>query len=134
MAFKLFAAEKAQKEALVKELTDQEEEMKKQFELSNRQIAKAVADFQDTVDDYEALREKAEKFREEIAERCRTEIDDKTEKWLESDAGQAAEEFTSQWENIERLDQEMEGVETIELQYELVELSEPFSNLPDGAE
>lgn len=132
--FKLFAAEKAQKEALYKEMHDQEEEMKKQFDVTNRAITKAVADFEETVTDYEEIRKRVETFVEEIAERCRTAIDDKEEKWLESDAGQAAEEFTQQWET-DNFEGEMEEVPIVELQYEMPEeLSDKLNELPDGAD
>ena len=133
MAFKLFAAELAKKKELMKELIDGETAMQDAFTAAQKQINRAVSDFEDAVSDYEATRQKVEQFRSEIAERCRTEIDDKSEKWADSEAGASAENFTTQWEE-DHFNDEMETVETVELQYEIPELSEPLSNLPDSAE
>ncbi len=55
----------------------------------------------DTWDAYQALVEEATTFRDEVVSDMDSYASDRSEKWAEGDAGQAYEEWKSEWENVE---------------------------------
>ena len=89
MAFKVSAAQQ-------KELADR----RKLALESWVEYTQALHAVRDALDEYEGLRTAVTDYVAQVAEDLRAEWDDKSDKWKESDAGQAADEFVSSWESV----------------------------------
>lgn len=76
--------------------------------------------------------EEAENFRAELAERFREEYDGKSDKWMESETGEAADAFINEWESCE--------FETLDISGDLVtaefdeSMPDTLEGLPDAPE
>jgi predicted nucleic acid-binding Zn-ribbon protein len=106
-------------------------------------LEEALTDFQDAVQTaYDALQDKVtaynetlaplREFKDDISSRLEEEISDKSERWQESDKGQAASEWQQEWANADIEDIELDGVPTLDLRIdspadEIEQLSDELS-------
>lgn len=86
----------------------QREELSKKLTLAREEISDAFTEaynpgggIRDAWDRYQAVVEEATSWRDEIVAAMDSYASDRSEKWTESDAGQAYEEWKSAWENVE---------------------------------
>lgn len=85
------------------------------------------------IDKYNALLTEVKAFTESVSEEARNKYDEKSEKWQESEAGQAAYEFISSWEQIS-FTEEIEHPAAPEIEVELEDDSTTLEELPEQAE
>ena len=104
MALKLTKDEIKQKDDHVSELEKQMANMENAVNVFNAAMETARVDLRDAVSKYNEALTAARGFAEDIASRLENEIDDKSEKWQESDKGQAAASFKDDWEGVELQD------------------------------
>ena len=104
MALKLTKDEIKRKDDHVSELEKQKANMEMAIEIFNAAMETARVDLREAVGKYNEALDDARGFAEDIASRLENEIDDKSEKWQESDKGQAAMEFKIDWESVELQD------------------------------
>lgn len=131
MAFKLTAAERKMRAALVDKLTEGAEALREEIETFNAAQREAFAPVAEAAAAYNAILAEVEIFRESIAEPHRETWDDRSEKWQDGDAGGAAHDFVEAWENL--------SIETVDLD-QPEDLDEPdlgddeqLGDLPEGA-
>lgn len=117
MAFKLTKAEDAQRTRLCEALEAAAEVVTFAIDEANAQIEAAQEKIAEAIDAYNEILSEAAELAEGIAGRMDEEIGNKSEKWQDSDRGQAATEMKAQWEQID-----LSPVDTIEI--ELVEAFE----------
>jgi uncharacterized coiled-coil DUF342 family protein len=101
MAFKLTAAELAQKNDYFAKLTAKADELLAARDVLNAKAQEIVEEYNNLVQEYNQLVGEANSFRSGIAERWQGEYDDKSEKWQESDDAGAAQELIDAWEGFE---------------------------------
>jgi hypothetical protein len=131
MAIKLTKDENEQRDELVAELEiaggalhTAMEEVAEMVKEANEIAAAAIAAYNEALAD-------AREFVETTASRLRDELDGRSEKWLESDKGQAAIEFVEQWEGETFDDLEWEDIDPPEQPDP--EWRDTLENLPDEA-
>ena len=129
MAIKLTKSENGRRDELVAELevagSALHAAMKEAFNLvneANEIAAAAYAEYNETLAN-------AREFAQDIASRLREELDARSEKWLESDKGQAATEMVERWESDEFDDLEWEDIDPPEQPDP--EWRDTLENLPD---
>ena len=129
MAIKLTKSENEHRDELVADLevagSALHAAMEEAFNLvneANRIAAAAYAEYNETLAN-------AREFAQDIASRLREELDARSEKWLESDKGQAATEMVERWESDEFDDLEWEDIDPPEQPDP--EWRDTLENLPD---
>ena len=129
MAIKLTKSENKRRDELVAELefdgSALHAAMEEAFNLINEANAIAAAAYAE----YNETLANAREFAQDIASRLREELDARSEKWLESDKGQAATEMVERWESDEFDDLEWEDIDPPEQPDP--EWRDALENLPD---
>ena len=100
MSFKLTSAESKTREDLTTRLTTATNNLKADSAVPENLPAR--------ITEYNEVAVAVEEFRAEIADRLRSEYDDKSEKWQEGDAGQDADALICEWEefSIDEIDED----------------------------
>lgn len=101
MALKLTKDEIKQRDGFIADLEKGSSNLEEAFKVFNSVLEGARIDLRDAVGKYNEALAAARGFAEDIASRLEDEIDDKSEKWQESDKGQAAAAFKDDWESVE---------------------------------
>lgn len=99
MAFRADKVSLETREKLVTALAEKRAELDSALEAFNAQIAPLSADLRQAIEDYNSLLFDARAFVEEFVAEMQTEFEDKTERWQDSDRGQAVAEWISDLEN-----------------------------------
>lgn len=92
------------------------------LEILNENLEGAFQKYNDQIQD-------CQRFIEEVGETIQGEIDDRSEKWQESDAGQAHQTWLDQWKDCPVLEEDVKLPELVELEYDDEFITE-FTNLP----
>ena len=95
MAFRLDRIEKQNRNNLINDLRTKQDE----FE-ALKSSTPTTAELQTAASELLVLVGEAEEFRDSVASRLRDEFDEKSEKWQESETGEAASAFIDEWENV----------------------------------
>ena len=129
MAIKLTKYENEHRDELVADLEvaasvlhEEMEEVSRLINEANEIATAAYAAYNETLAN-------AREFAQDIASRLREELDARSEKWLESDKGQAATEMVERWEGEEFDDLEWEDIDPPEQPDP--EWRDTLENLPD---
>jgi hypothetical protein len=131
MAFKLTKKEITERDECVSELQEKWAIVEEVKNRAQEDTNAAVASVNSAID-YQAAVTTAETFRNEIADRLRSEYDEKSEKWQEGDAASTANDFISEWENNEL--GEFATVDDIELSVDEAEHATTLEQLPTEVE
>jgi len=101
MTFKLSKAESSEKNVLIDELREAYDHISEKEAEVQGIISNAVGELNGAIRAYNEKLSETENWVNSIAERLRGEFDDKSEGWQESDRGQSAESFVSEWEALD---------------------------------
>lgn len=157
MAFKLNSQETKTRAALAEELRSLAADVEEAVEQFNSEadalwsdLAAAIEEFnakraeafqgvESAINAYNEKLDEARGLRDDVAGRLEDEWSEKSEKWQESDKGEAASNMKTEWENADLDDFEIEEIEEIEID-EPGELEAPdlthadlLEELPDEA-
>jgi hypothetical protein len=99
MAFKLDKKETARQEELVADLRKASSELEDAVSVYNDALEKLKAPVEEALKKYNDVVEEARGFSADIASRADDEITDKSERWQESERGEAASSWKDEWEN-----------------------------------
>lgn len=128
---KLSKTESAKRDELVEELRTNAGKVEDAINVFNE---KMKAEFQSVVSAIEAYNEavkRADEFREDIENQQSEYIGERSEKWADSDAGQAYESWHGEWETA--LD-EAECDEPTDIEAPSFEAADVLENLPESPE
>jgi hypothetical protein len=101
VAFKLSKQETADREGHVERLEKVWGELTEAVNAYNTGVAKLREPVDKAVADYNEALGEAKAFAEQVASRLEGEYDDKSEKWQEGEAGEAAAEFRDAWQSVD---------------------------------
>lgn len=96
----------AQRDAIIKKLADAAGALEEEQEA----LTEALDAFNAKIDAYNEALEEAREFTQDMASEIDSYMSERSERWLDGDAGQAYEEWKSEWENVELED--LEHIET----------------------
>jgi hypothetical protein len=105
---KLTKEQVARKRELVDKLSGAGQELQAAIIAYNEKCEAEFSSVREAIDDYQTVVDEARSFAEEIAGDIAGYMDEKSEKWLESDRGQAFEQWKSEWENIDIYDVDLD--------------------------
>lgn len=117
MAFKLTKQEIKQRNELVDELEAEKNKLDDAVRVFNEALEKARNELLIVLTDYNATVEDARNFVADIVSQAENDVGEKSERWQESERGQAVGEWVEAWRNVER--------ELSEVELELPEDIEP---------
>lgn len=132
MTFALTKTELSQFTNLLTELTSARGKIDQVIMIYNQQVEALRPPVEEAITGYNSILAKVRDFTSGIAARGREELDNKSEKWLESDTGQSAEEWTESWETVELDDIDFQWPD--ELTIDLDDYLESLEDLPQAAE
>lgn len=98
---RLSKQQERERAALVKRLADAGRLVEVRFAALVSELAELTAPVNEAISAYNLLLLEAAAFAEAIGEDCRAAFDEKSERWQESDRGQEAESFISEWEGFD---------------------------------
>lgn len=96
------------KGVLVDALREAEGEVRSAIETFNAAVAVAWTAVEEKVADYNVVVSDVQSFVESVASDNRDKLDARSERYLESDKGQADEEWVGSWENLDVCELELE--------------------------
>jgi hypothetical protein len=111
---KLTKEQVARKRELVDQLSGAAQDLQAAIATYNEKCAAEFSAVREAIDDYQAVVDEAQGFVEEVASDIGSYMDEKSEKWLESDRGQSYEQWKSEWENVEIPTVDIDEPEAIE--------------------
>lgn len=132
MAWKLTAAEAKQRDALRDALTDAAELLQAAVAEYNAVMTEHAEKVQAALDAYNQAVSEARYFRDDIVAEREDDYGDKSEKWQESEKGEAVRSWIDEWEGAELDDLEIEFPE--ELDEPDAAHADTLDNLPESAE
>lgn len=115
MAFKLTKEQSLRWDKLHTNLQVEQDELTQAIERVNAAIAATVSGLQAYVDDYNAAINEAKEFLEEVAGDWRSEFDEKSEGWQESDKGQEVSDQLESMENYSPEEFELADIEAFDV-------------------
>ena len=118
MAFKLTKAEVKEGAQIAAALEEALAILDKACEVFNNDLESMRLVVQDAIDGYNDKLSDARQFSEDLATRFEIEIDEKSEKWQEGEAGSAASELKDAWEALELDDIEADLPDDIKIDLE----------------
>jgi hypothetical protein len=132
MAFKLSKDELKRRDDYVKDLNYKWLAVQEAIEQYNERTAALQADVDKAVEEYNETLNEARGFVEDIASEASDEIDDKSEKWQESEKAEAAIEWKDAWEMIDL--EEITINYPNDLEIESVSHADDLEALPEAAD
>jgi hypothetical protein len=131
MAFKLTRSEESRLELLRDKLADARLTLEAVFNAQSAVIEDAYAEINAALAPYNEIVEEARGFVEDIASEREGEWDDKSERWQESDRGQAARDWFEQWRSAAECEIEtIDDLEPTVPEFNPVDVSDLLENLP----
>lgn len=115
MAFKLTKADMARRDDLINKLSELRDELEQRVEDVNDALDTAVEALRQGIVEYNELLEEARGFTADIVSQAQEDIADKSERWQESERGEAAQGWADEWENAYFEDVETPQIERIDL-------------------
>lgn len=113
----------------VRDLEAARKEIENAVEEYNHKLNKLNEQLESELEKYNGILEDAESWKQGIADTFQAEIDERSEKWLESDAGEAAQDFVNAWNDFSILQETVELPEEYELENDESFIRE-FDELP----
>lgn len=110
MAFKLTKQEEASRGLIVDGLKLRAMAVSTAVAIAND----AMQNVNDAVEAYNEALNEAREFREDLVVRLEEEVNDKSERWQESEHGEATKEYIAEWENLALYDVEYYAWEKLE--------------------
>ncbi len=101
MAYRLSKTDRARLQELQALLRDRRMDVTLRYKVFVAQIEGIVGELNAVVDRYNSAARQAQAFVTEHAEDWRDDYEEKSDRWKESDAGQAAEGFIEEWERVD---------------------------------
>lgn len=129
MAWKLTKEEAARRDEVTNAAGAARDALNAALDAYNEKVAAAFAELKTATDAYNESCASARDFAEAVATRLRDEHFAKSERWQESEKGQAADAFVSAWEDFAAADFEPE--EPLEMEGPDEELAEQLNELPE---
>lgn len=114
MAFKFTKADKARHAEIVAELRDAHGALESAVEAFNDAVKEAWEAVAEPHGLYLAAVEKAERFRDDMVSQAESDLEDKSEKWQESEAGERAQNWASELRDLSFAEFEAEKPEKAE--------------------
>jgi hypothetical protein len=99
MAFKLDKQEKERRDQIVADIYESAGKLEDAIAVYNDEMTKLRGPLDEAIRNYNEVVESARGFAEDIASAADCAIDDKSEKWQDSDNGQAAVLWKDEWES-----------------------------------
>ncbi len=100
MAFKLTKDETGQRQELSRKLSEAAAKLSGAIDAFNAGLEQLKAPVEAAADEYNSLISDAREFAENIASQADADIGDKSDRWTESDRGQAAVQWRDEWQGI----------------------------------
>jgi hypothetical protein len=97
MSFQLTKTERKLRDQLLAQLQQTSADTANAIDAFNAQMAVLWMNLSQTINAHNKVLAAVETFRQEIAERLQNEFDEKSDRWQESKAGEAADEMIDQW-------------------------------------
>lgn len=116
MAFKLTKAEAKEGEVHIDSLEVASTGIDAAVEAFNNGLEALRSDLRIAIDSYNEQLSSIREFTANVANRFEDEISNKSERWQEGDAGNAAAELRNAWQNIELEDIEIDLLEDVEFE------------------
>lgn len=116
MPFKLNKTESARKNELLVALQLKQSALEDALRVYNEEASTAFGKLEAAKVSYNEALDEARSFAQDIASEQREDYDDHSEKWQEGDNGTSAQEWISQWEDVDLDDLELEEPEEITLE------------------
>lgn len=114
MPFRLSKEEFQQRAALVEKLEAGATALANAVETYNAALEAAKGPLEAALEVYNELLDEARGFAQDVASQADQDISEKSERWQESDKGQAAQEWKGEWEDLSLDDVEIELPEPID--------------------
>src|SRR5262245_21534791 len=108
MAFKLTKEEIAKRDEIFAALNEKYAELETAVGEYNEAVGKAQTEVENVLAEYNKVLADARELAQDIANDADSEMMEKSEKWADSDAGQAAQAFKDEWEGLNLDDLEIE--------------------------
>jgi hypothetical protein len=128
MDFRLTKKEDAERDNLIAELNLRQTRLEKALESYNANMEQEQAIVQEALDNYNAALEEAREFTSDIASQADSDIADRSDKWQESEKGQAAAEWKDAWAGVALDEIEISFPDPIEVEFDISELEEAPSD------
>jgi vacuolar-type H+-ATPase subunit H len=132
MAFKLTKAQLTERDRVMDLLTDATEGIESAAETYNKVLAEAKAPFEAAIVAYNDALSAIRELAEEIYGEADSEISDKSDKWQDSEKGQAAIAFKDHWEGLQLDEVSVDFPDEIEI--DLPFSVDDLGEAPEGAE
>lgn len=101
MAFKLDKQESLRRAGLVASLQEAWGKIEDAVDVYNDAVAELKGPVAEAIEAYNEIATEAAGFAEDVATRAEGEFDDKSEKWQESERGQAAGGWRDEWQSLD---------------------------------
>lgn len=124
---KLTKHEQEQKAEWEKKITAARKALQDAVDIYNTQLENLTEVLKDAVDVYNDIVNDCTAFCEDIANEIDSELEERSEKWLESDKGQAAISWGDQWKDFSCLQEDLELPDEVVLDSD--DFIEEFANL-----
>lgn len=118
MAFKMTKADETRLQDVQRRLAAQRQNVEQVVASANEQIEQAKAKVADEINAYNEIVGEARGVIEDIRNEAQSEYDDKSEKWLEGERGQAVAEWLSGLETAENEFEDVPETEIAELDFD----------------
>jgi hypothetical protein len=115
MAFKLTKQEAEDRSKIINDLREAWGKIESAVEEYNKEMNSLWDNITSEVVAYNEVLSKARTFATDISSRVDQEFGEKSEKWQEGDAGQDADEWKGEWENIDLSDLEPDQPEDLDI-------------------
>lgn len=134
MAFRLSKNDATRRVDLEEKLSNAQSDMEEAAEDLRHKIDEMVDAFRAAfIEPYNAILQEACDFCDDIGREFRDQYDEKSERWQDSERGEAASDFTSAWEDASAEMSEEASV-TVELEINIPAHSDILEHLPEEAE
>jgi hypothetical protein len=116
MAFKLTKQETERRDQLIADLGVMWTKVESAVDAYNEDVGEIKDLVENAVSEYNKVLEQAREFAGGIASRAEEEIDNKNESWQDSDRGQEASEWKTEWEDVSLEDLEAGFPDELEIE------------------
>lgn len=132
MPFKLTKDQAAEKSRLTDEIVGAKAKIEQAMQAYNTSVAALRPPVEEVVTQLNNLLAEAREFCSGIAAKAQDDIDEKSDKWQDSDAGQAAMEWQQGWEGVELDDLDYQWPD--ELEIDIPDYDEALEDLEESVD
>lgn len=116
MSFSLSKAEQVKRTELVEQLRTAKGKLEDAVAVYNDGLTKLRDELRSKAEEYNTTLVEVRGWTEDIFSQADSDYDDKSDKWRDSDAGEAAQQWKSEWENLGLDEIELELADDISLE------------------